>query len=105
MVLLQPQPIVVEVLKQPEATPAITYPEVILGAIGVAGMLMLLAAVAGLVTGGIIIFFKKRAEAAATGPRETDHARLNISQTSAAAGQPSAMLQQAGSQQPPIRVR
>ena len=78
MVLLLQNPIVVEVAKQPPITPEIIYPQVIVGAIGVAGLIMVLAALAGLVTGGIIIYLKKRAEAAATGPIETDHARLRI---------------------------
>ena len=78
MVFLLQNPIVVEVAKQPPITPEITYPQVIVGAVGVAGLIMVLAALAGLVTGGIIIYFKKRAEAAATGPIETDHARLRI---------------------------
>jgi hypothetical protein len=75
--LLQ-NPIVVDVAKQPAITPEITYPQVIVGAVGVAGLIMVVAALAGLVTGAVIIYFKKRAEAAATGPIETGHARLRI---------------------------
>ncbi|HEX5110561.1 MAG TPA: hypothetical protein VFV95_19050 [Vicinamibacterales bacterium] len=78
MIVLLQNPIVVEVAKQPPITPEITYPQVIVGAIGVAGLIMVGAALAGLVTGAVIIYFKKRAEAAGKGPMETDHARLGI---------------------------
>jgi hypothetical protein len=70
-------PVVVDVIRQPPITPEITYPQVILSAFGVAGGIMLLAVLAGLVTGGIIIFFKKRAEATAA-TIDTGHATLGI---------------------------
>jgi hypothetical protein len=77
MGLLQQNPIVIEVARQPPITPEITYPQVIIGAIGVAGAIMLLAALAGLLTGAIFIYVKKRMEASA--PRtETGHVRLKI---------------------------
>jgi hypothetical protein len=75
--LLQAAPIVVDVVQQPAVTQEITYPQVILGAVGVAGGIMLLAALVGLITGVVIIALKKRGEAAA-GPIETGHARLRI---------------------------
>jgi hypothetical protein len=75
LVLLQ-QPIVVEVGQQPE-TARITYPEVILGAVGVAGIIMVLAAVVGIGIGAFIVYRKKRDEA--TKPVEgTGHVRLGI---------------------------
>jgi hypothetical protein len=70
-------PVVVDVFSQPPITPEITYPQVILGAMGVAGVIMLLAALAGLLTGAVIIVLKKRGEASAAST-ETGHARLRI---------------------------
>ncbi|HEX5141965.1 MAG TPA: hypothetical protein VFX19_13560 [Dehalococcoidia bacterium] len=75
LVLLQ-QPIVVEV-GQPAETARITYPEVILGAVGVAGIIMLVAALVGIGIGALIVYRKKRDEA--TKPVEgTGHVRLGI---------------------------
>jgi hypothetical protein len=71
-------PIVVVLSKQPAVTPEITYTQVIVGAIGAAGLIMLAAAVIGLLTGAVIIFFKKRAEAASTST-ETEHVELKLS--------------------------
>ena len=76
MLFFLQQPIVVEVGKTPEAT-RITYSEVILGAFGVAGLIMVLAALAGLAAGAVIIYRKKRAEAS-TPTGTTDHVRLRI---------------------------
>jgi hypothetical protein len=74
--LLQ-SPIVVDVSRQPPVTPEITLTDVIVGAVGVAGAIMLLAALAGIIAGGIIIYVKRRAEA--TSPRSgTGHATLGI---------------------------
>ena len=70
-------PHVVDLSRQPPVTPEITYPEVILGAAGVAGIIMLLAAVVGILAGVIIIYLKKRAEAGTTS-NDTGHARLRI---------------------------
>ena len=70
-------PIVIDLSQQPTVTPEITYPQVILGAIGVAGVIMVLAALAGLLTGAIIIYFKKRGEASAASG-ESEHVRLRI---------------------------
>jgi hypothetical protein len=75
--LLQQNPIVVEVLRQPPATPELTFGEIILGAIGFTGAVMLLAVLAGLLVGGVIILFKKRLEANAP-PTDPGHARLRI---------------------------
>lgn len=76
LVLLQ-QPIVVEVGQQPAETARITYPEVILGAVGVAGIIMLVAALVGIGIGALIVYRKKRDEA--TRPVEgTGHVRLGI---------------------------
>jgi hypothetical protein len=71
-------PIVVDVVRQPPVTPEITLTDVIVGAVGTAGILMLLSLLAGLLAGAIIIYFKKRAEAASP-TSESSHARLGIS--------------------------
>ena len=78
MLFLLQQPIVVEVGKTPPETTRITYTEVILGAFGVAGLIMVLAALAGIAVGALIIYRKKRAEAT-TPTGTTDHVRLRIS--------------------------
>ena len=78
MLFFLQQPIVVEVGNVPPETTRITYSEVILGAFGVAGVIMVLAALAGIAAGAVIIYRKKRAEA--TTPTDaTDHVRLRIS--------------------------
>ena len=75
--LLLQKPIVIEMVRQPAATPEITITDVIVGALGTAGLIMILAALAGLIAGGIIIYAKKRA-AEHTSPHETSHARLGL---------------------------
>jgi len=77
MLFFLQQPIVVEVGKTPPEATRITYSEVILGAFGVAGLIMVLAALAGLAAGAVIIYRKKRAEAN-TPTGTTDHVRLRI---------------------------
>ena len=74
---MQQNPIVVDLAPQPAVTPEITYPEVILSAIGVAGVIMVLAALAGLLTGAVIIYLKKRADATRTS-NESGHVTLRI---------------------------
>jgi hypothetical protein len=76
MLFLLQQPVVVELGRSTETT-RITYTEVILSAVGVVGAIMLLAALAGITAGAVIIYRKKRAEASSrTGG--TDHVRLGI---------------------------
>jgi hypothetical protein len=74
---MQQNPIVVEVAKQPPVTPEITMGEVILGAIGLTGAIMLTAAVAGLIVGALVIWIKRRRDAKAP-PTDPGHARLRI---------------------------
>ena len=74
---MQQNPIVVDLAQQPAVTPEITYPQVILSAIGAAGVIMLLAALAGLITGAVIIYLKKRGEGESAG-RESSHVTLRI---------------------------
>ena len=70
-------PHVVDLVRQPPVSPEITYPDVIIGAVGVTGIIMTLAAVVGLMVGGVIIYLKKRNEAR-TPSGDTGHARLGI---------------------------
>ena len=76
MLLLLQQPVVVE-LNHTAETARITYPDVIVSAFGVAGLIMLGAILMGLAAGWMIIYRKRRAEA--TTPNDgTDHVRLRI---------------------------
>ena len=75
MFYLLQQPVVVDLGKGTETT-RITYTEVILSAFGVVGVIMVLAALAGIAVGAFIIYRKKRAEASST--NSTDHVRLRI---------------------------
>ena len=74
--LLQQQPIVVEVLKQPEPARDIGA-DVVLGMFALAGALLLLAAVGGLIVGAIFIGIR-RLHDALTPPSDTQHIRLRI---------------------------
>ena len=76
MLLLQ-NPIVVDVGRSAEETTRITYPEVILNAVGAAGVIMLAAVLVGLALGGAIVYFKRRAEA--TEPvTDSGHTKLRL---------------------------
>jgi hypothetical protein len=55
--LLQPEPIIVRVVEQPVQDTSIA--DVIIGAIGLTGFLLITAALLGLVLGGILIGLKK----------------------------------------------
>ena len=77
MFLLQQSPIVVEVIKQPPVAREITMGDVVLNAMGMTGIIMLMAAAAGLAVGAVAIFLKRRRDAAA-GPTDPGHARLRI---------------------------
>ena len=74
--LIQQEPIVVEVLKQPEAARDISI-DVILGMFAMAGVVMLAAALGGLVAGGIFIGIRRWRDATAP-PADTEHLRLRI---------------------------
>lgn len=75
--MLQNQPIVVDVVKQPPVTQEITMADVVLGAIGLTGVIMLLALVAGLLVGGAFILIKRSRDATAP-PTDAGHARLRL---------------------------
>lgn len=76
MFLIQQQPIVVEVLKQPAAAPDISV-DVMLGMFALAGAFLLVAALGGLVAGAIFIGIRRSRDASAP-PTDTDHVRLRI---------------------------
>ena len=75
--MFQPDPIVVDVIKQPPVSPEITMADVVVAAVGLTGVIMLLALLAGLLVGGTIIFLKRRRDAVAP-PTDPGHARLRI---------------------------
>jgi hypothetical protein len=76
--LLQaPNPIVVDVVKQPPITPEISYGSVLLSAVGVVGVVILAGIVVGIIVGGVIIWRKKQREA--TDPVDHSHVKLHIS--------------------------
>ena len=75
--LLQPDPIVIEVVRQPPVTPEISYGGVLASAVGLVGVILLAALVVGVVVGGGIIWLKKRQDASDR-PDEESHVRLRI---------------------------
>ncbi len=72
----QQEPIIVEVLKQPEAARDIGV-DVVLGMFAMAGVVMLVAALGGLVAGAIFIGIRRMRDAS-TPPTDTEHVRLRI---------------------------
>ena len=70
-------PIVVDVIKQPPVAREITMGDVVLGAMGFAGVIMVAALAAGLLVGAVVIFIKRRRDAVA-GPTDPGHAKLRI---------------------------
>ena len=77
MFALQQNPIVVEVIKQPPITRPITVGDVVLGAMGMVGLIMLAALVTGLLIGAVVIVIKRRRDKVA-GPTDPGHAKLRI---------------------------
>ena len=77
LALLQqaPGPIIVETVRQPPITQEITMGDVVLGAAGLVGWVMIAAAVAGLLVGLVVVLIKRSRDAAA-GPTDPGHAKL-----------------------------
>ena len=75
--MLQSQPIVVDVVKQPPITPEITMADVVVSAFGLTGVIMVLALLAGLLVGAAFIWFKRRQDAEAP-PTDPGHAKLRL---------------------------
>jgi hypothetical protein len=76
--LLQQNPIVVEVTKQPPVTPEISYGSILGSAALMAVVILLAAAVVGGLVGAVIIWRKKRLEATID-TSAPSHVRLKIS--------------------------
>ena len=70
-----PGPIIIETVRQPPITREITMGDVVLGAVGLVGVLMIAAAVVGLLV-GIVIVTIKRSHDRAAGPTDPGHARV-----------------------------
>ena len=76
MLLLQQQPIVVDVIKQPPPARDISI-DVVLGMFQMAGVLLLAAAVGGLIVGLIFIGIRRIRDASAASS-ESEHVKLRI---------------------------
>ncbi len=74
----QQNPIVVEVIEQPTATPEISYGSVLASAVNLIGVILGLALLTGALIGAVIIWRKKRGEARGTQTAEPTHVRLRI---------------------------
>lgn len=74
--LQQQDPIVVEVVKQPEPTRDISI-DVVLGMFAMAGVLLLAAAVGSAIVAGAIVLYKRRRDAT-TPPVQHTHTTLRI---------------------------
>ena len=69
------KPIIVKTIHQPPVTREITMGDVVLGSAGFVGLIMIAAAIAGLIVGAIVVL-RKRALDRAAGPTDPGHARL-----------------------------
>ena len=67
--------IIVQTVRQPPVTREITMGDVVLGAVGFVGLVMIAAAVAGLLV-GLVVVIRKRLRDRAAGPTDPGHARL-----------------------------
>ena len=70
-----PGPIIVQTVRQPPITREITMGDVVLGAVGFVGVVMIAAAIAGLLI-GIVVVIVKRSRDRAAGPTDPGHAKL-----------------------------
>ena len=73
---IQQEPIVVEVLKQPEAARDISV-DVAIGMFPLAGVMVLVAVVGGLVVGAIFVGIRRFRESSAP-PADANHIRLRL---------------------------
>ena len=76
MFLLQQEPIVVDVIKQPTPAKDISI-DVVLGMFQMAGVLLAAAAVGGLIVGLIFIGIRRLRDASAP-PSDSEHVKLRI---------------------------
>jgi hypothetical protein len=72
-----PGPIIVQTVRQPPITREITMGDVVLGAVGFVGVVMIAAAVAGLLIGAVVVMVKRSRDRAA-GPTDPGHSRLRV---------------------------
>jgi hypothetical protein len=77
VLLLQQQPIVVDVIKQPSPARDISI-DVVVGMFQMAGVVLLAAAVGGLIVGLIFIAIRRIRDASAAPESGTDNLRLRI---------------------------
>jgi hypothetical protein len=75
LLLLQQQPILVPIEPQPPVTPSISYGGMLLSALGLVGVIVLAAFIVGGLMGAVIIWRKKREDAAAP-PTDPGQQRL-----------------------------
>lgn len=75
--LLQQAPFVVDVIRQPQATPDISI-QYVLTMFATAGVMLLIAAVGGLIAGAIFIGIRRLKDASAPPTADTSHVRLRI---------------------------
>ena len=73
---IQQEPIVVEVLRQPEAARDISV-DVVIGMFWMAGVMVLGAVLGGLVVGAIFVGIRRFRESSAP-PTDTNHVRLRL---------------------------
>jgi hypothetical protein len=74
---LQQAPVVVDVMRQPQATPDISI-QYIVTMFASAGVFLLIAAVGGLIAGAIFVAIRRMQEASAPPTSDTSHVRLRI---------------------------
>ena len=72
-----PGPIIVQTVRQPPITREITMGDVVLGAVGFVGVVMIAAAIAGLLIGVVVVMVKRSRDRAA-GPTDPGHSRLRV---------------------------
>jgi hypothetical protein len=75
--LAQQQPVVVDLTRQPAPTPSISYPGMLMSAIGIVGIIAVAAFIVGGLIGAIIIWRKRREDALAP-PTDPGHHQLRI---------------------------
>jgi hypothetical protein len=72
-----PGPIIVQTVRQPPITREITMGDVVLGAVGFVGVVMIAAAIAGLLIGLVVVMVKRSRDRNA-GPTDPGHSRLRV---------------------------
>ena len=69
------KPIIVQTIHQPPVAREITMGDVVLGSVGFVGLVMIVAAIVGLLV-GLVVVLRKRARDRTAGPTDPGHARL-----------------------------